>query len=117
MLTPTLRGRTRIRRSPRWRRVSCIALFATALWTSATPSSAQPPDRSSFPSDSALRHLLERFATEGRSAGIVIGLLEPNSEPRVLAHGSPGPGKLPLDGESVFQIASITKAFTGTLLA
>jgi CubicO group peptidase (beta-lactamase class C family) len=79
--------------------------------------SAQTPDRLTFPSDSALRLLVKQFVTEGHSAGIVIGLLEPNREPRVFAYGNPGPGKLPLDGNSVFKIASITKSFTGTLLA
>jgi D-alanyl-D-alanine-carboxypeptidase/D-alanyl-D-alanine-endopeptidase len=97
--------------------LTVVGLFTIVLWASARPSSAQSTDRRSFPSDSALRPLLERFVKEGRSAGIVVGLLEPNSEPRVLAYGSPGPGKLPLDGNSVFRIASITKVFTGTLLA
>lgn len=110
------RGRVRTRWSLRCRQVSWIAL-SIGLWTSPRPSRAQSPDRLSFPSDSALRLRLERFITEGRSVGIVVGLLEPNGERRVLAFGSPGPGKLPLDGNSVFQIASITKAFTGTLLA
>jgi CubicO group peptidase (beta-lactamase class C family) len=57
------------------------------------------------------------MVTEGRSAGIVVGLLDLNGESRVFAYGSSGSAKLPLNGNSVFRIASITKTFTGTLLA
>ncbi len=77
-------------------------------------SSAQGP---SLPSDSTLRVLVQRFVTDGRSAGVVVGLIDPGGERRIAAYGTAGPGKLPLDGNSVFRIASMTKTFTATLLA
>lgn len=86
---------------------------ATAGWlliilthSALRPASAQSGP---FPSDSALRDIVQRFVIEGRSAGVVVGLIESNGTQRVAAYGTPGSGKLPLDGNSVFRIASMTR--------
>ena len=93
--------------------IAClVALVARENLAGARSSSPAP-----FPSDSAIASLIRQRVDERRSKGIVIGLLEPNGTRRIVAHGDPGPGKLPLDGNSVFEIGSITKVFTGVLLA
>jgi CubicO group peptidase (beta-lactamase class C family) len=86
-------------------------LCAFALMTA--PASAQAP----FPSDSAAQALLRELANRQGIKGIVVGLLDETETRRVIAYGEPGPGARPLDGESVFELGSMTKVFTGILLA
>jgi D-alanyl-D-alanine-carboxypeptidase/D-alanyl-D-alanine-endopeptidase len=71
----------------------------------------------SFPPDSVILSILKERVEKGRIAGMVVGLLEADGATRVLAWGDPGPRTLPLDGASVFEIGSITKLFTGSVLA
>ena len=70
-----------------------------------------------FPSDSSMVFLLKERVEQGRSTGLVVGLLEPDGHTRIVAWGDPGPGQPPLDGRSVFEIGSLSKVFTATVLA
>jgi D-alanyl-D-alanine-carboxypeptidase/D-alanyl-D-alanine-endopeptidase len=84
----------------------CLAFSAAAV--------ALPPDREIH------RIIEERVATiagpEG-GMGIVVGVLDEKG-PRVIAYGdSGGPDRRPLTGDTVFEIASVTKVFTALLLA
>jgi len=68
-------------------------------------------------SDADILALIKQRVDEKRSAGIVIGVIDADGRSRVVAYGDPGPGQPPLDGNSVFEIGSISKVFTATALA
>ena len=74
--------------------------------------------RGTAPSDAEIRQILvNRIDKEKQGVGIVIGVIDAKGQ-RVVAYGSLEKGnKQPLDGDTLFEIGSITKVFTSLLLA
>jgi D-alanyl-D-alanine-carboxypeptidase/D-alanyl-D-alanine-endopeptidase len=72
---------------------------------------------SNFPSNEDLQEMLDYLVEDGATPGIVLGILEPDGSTRVLWAGSAGEGARPLGRQTVFEIGSINKTFTGTILA
>ena len=93
------------------RRFAPHALVFLFAFTIAAPAAAQ------FPSDSAILAIIKQRVDYGRSSGIVVGLLEPDGKTRVVAYNERKHGEPAFDARTVFEIGSITKAFTGALLA
>lgn len=93
------------------------SLYA-GLGSAQEPTPEAQAERSSWsiPSTEAIRQLLaERMTHNG--VGIVVGIIEPQGR-RIVVHGKSGArDHRPLDGDTVFQIGSVTKVFTGLLLA
>jgi len=70
----------------------------------------------SWPSDSALKAALQQRVASKDQLGIVVATVEKGTAPRIITVGTSGSAK-PLDGNTVFEIGSVTKVFTTALLA
>jgi len=104
-------------------RLTLLALFGSLTATplhaqqqaGATPTSSM--HGRALASDAEIFSIIKQRVDEKRSAGIVIGVIDADGRSRVVAYGDPGPGQPPLDGNSVFEIGSISKVFTATALS
>jgi D-alanyl-D-alanine-carboxypeptidase/D-alanyl-D-alanine-endopeptidase len=72
---------------------------------------------SHFPQDEVILDILRQRIEENRGVGYVLGMIDANGDTRIVSHGSAGPDAMPLTADSIFEIGSITKTFTGMLLA
>lgn len=88
-----------------------------AMLTTGRLAVSQPQAPSAIPRDSEIRKILsDRIDKYHQSVGIVVGTIEPRGR-RTVAYGHLNQGDpRPLNGDTVFEIDSITKVFTGLLL-
>ena len=69
-----------------------------------------------MPSDAEIRSILKTRVDSGLALGIVVGVLQ-DGRRRFISYGTAGPGRAPLDEHTLFEIGSISKTFSGVLLA
>ena len=91
------------------------ALFAVC--TMLAGCAAAPHAPAPVPSSARIAALLEQVVGCDGELGVVVGILEDGAPPRVVACGGTGIGDRKLDADSIFEIGSLTKVFTGVLLA
>ena len=82
---------------------------------------AQAPNSSNervLPSDGDIRQILrQRVDAQGKGIGMVVGVIDASGA-RVVSYGQIGEGdQRPPDGDTVFEIGSMTKVFTALVLA
>jgi CubicO group peptidase (beta-lactamase class C family) len=95
-----------------------MAAFRNAcLWAAVTTFTSAPCAAAQAPGDSAIATMLRERIDGGAVKGMVVGVIDPDGQRRIVAYGSSGSPGLALDGNTVFEIGSISKTFTNTILA
>jgi serine-type D-Ala-D-Ala carboxypeptidase/endopeptidase len=90
-----------------------ILPLALAVAIVAPSTICQSVSESAFPSDAEIRQMLvNRIDVQHRSVGIVVGLITPQGR-SVIAYGHLEKGDpSPLNGDTIFEIGSVTIVFT-----
>jgi CubicO group peptidase (beta-lactamase class C family) len=94
-----------------------VVILAAASAQAQTPRKAQTP-AASLPSDAEIHELLvDHVDLQHKSVGTVVGIISPEGK-RIIYHGHLDQGDARVvDGDTVFEIGSITKLFTALLLS
>ena len=93
------------------------SLLGFCLTVIGLPAMAAPVEAQELPSNAEIQALIDARVESGGAVGIALGVVESDGTTRTFFSGTTGDPAIPLDASTVFEIGSITKVFTGTLLA
>jgi CubicO group peptidase (beta-lactamase class C family) len=100
------------------RAIAAVLIAVLTALSSLSRIRAQSSDEARSISDAEVRAIIaERVDTHRQSPGIVVGVIDASGR-RVISYGKAGASgdAVPLDGDTVFEIGSMSKVFTALLL-
>src|SRR5688572_11390176 len=109
-------------RSPRAAPCIAAALGFLVVWSAAALHAQADAARaaaaaSAFPDNDALLAMIASRVAEKRAVGIVLGVMDADGSTRIVSSGTAGPQAAALGPDTIFEIGSLTKVFTGSVLA
>lgn len=81
------------------------------------PVPPSPPNVEEFPSDEAIRDLLQERLRQKQAVGLIVGLVDQRGSRFVSAGTSGNPVRPVVDERTIFEIGSVSKVFTAAALA
>lgn len=90
------------------RMISAALVLPSLALTQSTPTTVA--------TDSTTRAVITEWVNAGRYPGLAVGFVTRKNQRRLIMYG-PAAGVTPFDGQTVFEIGSITKTFTAAVLA
>jgi D-alanyl-D-alanine-carboxypeptidase/D-alanyl-D-alanine-endopeptidase len=104
-------------RSPKSARTAARRARVAGLAAVFLPVALPGPSGAAQPADSTIRRIIVERVDAGLYRSIVVGVVDPDGARRAVAYGVRDAGGTPVDAQTVYEIGSVTKAFTGILLA